>query len=168
MDNRVNTLLRTCLLIILSVLTVNSHRNPLVSTCPGEGPRYGDYKCIHDRTHRVCAQLVDDASSCNELSWNEDGRSFWDITRQQRWNWKERVCNAPNPGDSWCICMWATANLIRVVGCDNVHINCAATDVNYVMGSFNDGGWNLREAKACLERKCVRQSDGRYVNAPQS
>merc|ERR1739849_34760 len=98
-------LLRTCLLISLSVLTVNSHRNPLVSTCPGEGPRYGDYKCIHDRTHRVCAQLVDDASSCNELSWNEDGRSFWDITRQQRWNWKERVCNAPNPGDSWCICI---------------------------------------------------------------
>ena len=86
--------------------------NYLINT---EGPRYGDYKCIHDRTHRVCAQLVDDASSCNELSWNEDGRSFWDITRQQRWNWKERVCNAPNPGDSWCICMWATANLIRVV-----------------------------------------------------
>ena len=54
------------------------------------------------------------------------------------------------------------------VGCDNVHINCAATDVNYVMGSYNDGGWNLREAKECLQRKCVRQSDGRYVNAPQS
>ena len=129
------------------------HRNPLISTCPGEGmlsmictfqwnltlsqsfkqtqkiestlqnliflifegPRYGDYKCIHDRTHRVCAKLVDNSDSCNELAWNSNGRSFWDITGQQRWNWKDRICNRPNPGDSWCICMWATANLIREV-----------------------------------------------------
>ena len=40
MGNRADILFRTCLLISLSVLTVNSHRNPLVSTCPGEG------KCI--------------------------------------------------------------------------------------------------------------------------
>ena len=53
------------------------------------------------------------------------------------------------------------------MGCDNVHINCAATDVHYVMNSWYDGGWNLREAKACLERKCIRQSDGRYINADQ-
>merc|ERR1712135_166927 len=80
------------------------HRNPLISTCPGEGPRYGDYKCIHDRTHRVCAKLVDNSDSCNELAWNSNGRSFWDITGQQRWNWKDRICNRPNPGDSWCVC----------------------------------------------------------------
>ena len=49
------------------------------------------------------------------MSWNENGQSFWDITNQQRWNWKDRICAAPNPGDSWCICMWATANLIRSV-----------------------------------------------------
>jgi hypothetical protein len=27
-----------------------------IDVCPGEGPRYGDYKCNHDGTHRVCAQ----------------------------------------------------------------------------------------------------------------
>ena len=79
------------------------------------GPRYGDYKCIHDRTHRVCAKLVDNSQTCNELSWNENGASFWDITGQQQWNWKDRICGTPNPGDSWCICMWATANLIKEV-----------------------------------------------------
>merc|ERR1711997_670700 len=153
------------IILLANPKTIDCHRNPLISVCPGEGPRYGDYKCIHDRTHRVCAKLVDNPTSCNELSWNENGQSFWDITGQQRWNWKDRICATPNPGDSWCICMWATANLIRSVGCDNVHIHCAATDVNHVLNSWSDGGWNLQEAKSCLQRKCVQQADGRYINA---
>ena len=54
------------------------------------------------------------------------------------------------------------------VGCDNVHINCPATDVSHVMSSYNDGGWNLKEAKDCLQRKCILQNDGNYVNAGSS
>ena len=33
------------------------------------------------------------------------------------------------------------------------------------MSSYNDGGWNLKEAKDCLQRKCILQNDGNYVNA---
>ena len=33
-----------------------------VEVCPGEGARYGDFKCNHDGTHRVCAQLIDNTS----------------------------------------------------------------------------------------------------------
>ena len=29
--------------------------------------RYGDHKCDHDRTHRVCAQLVEDVNTCQEV-----------------------------------------------------------------------------------------------------
>jgi len=29
--------------------------------------RYGDHKCDHDRTHRVCAQLVEDVDTCQEV-----------------------------------------------------------------------------------------------------
>ena len=58
--------------------------------------------------------------------------------------------------------MWATARMISQVGCANVHINCAATDVDFVLSSWYDGGWNLSESKECLRRKCVRQSDGSY------
>jgi len=152
-------------LFVVVIPSINCHQNSKISVCPGEGPRYGDFKCIHDRTHRVCAKLVDNPTSCSELSWNGNGASFWDITGQQRWNWKDKICSAPNPGDSWCICMWATANLIKEVGCDNVHINCPATDVSHVMSSYNDGGWNLKEAKDCLQRKCILQNDGNYVNA---
>jgi len=136
-----------------------------IGICPGEGPRYGDYKCTHDKTHRVCAKLVDNPTSCQELSWNENGGSFWEITGQQKWNWKDSICNEPNPGDSWCICMWATANLIKNVGCDNVHIHCEATDVDYVLKSYTDGGVDLQVAKSCLKQKCVKQSDGGYINA---
>ena len=78
------------------------------------GSRYGDYKCIHDRTHRVCAKLVDNKDTCQEVTWPRVG-SFWDITGQQRWNWKQRICEGRNPGDSWCICMWASANLVAEV-----------------------------------------------------
>ena len=36
------------------------------------------------------------------------------------------------------------------------------------MSSYNDGGWNLKEAKDCLQRKCILQNDGNYVNAGSS
>ena len=132
------------LVLTLLMPQINGHRNPLISTCPGEGmyflisnieskisistiksagPRYGDFKCIHDRTHRVCAKLVDNPTSCNELSWNDNGASFWDITGQQRWNWKDTICRPPNPGDSWCICMWATASLIKAVSYKAGYVN---------------------------------------------
>merc|ERR1711935_106345 len=162
--------LRNLSVVLAFILgSVECHVNPLISQCPGEGARYGDFKCIHDKTDRVCAKLVDnDSGKCTELSWNEDGRSFWEITNQERWNWKERICTAPNPGDSWCISLWATANLIQEVGCDYVHIHCESTDVGYVMSSYKDGGWGFHEAQSCLESKCRRQSDGRYVNADEA
>merc|ERR1719384_1727920 len=102
--------------LVVSLMSgpVTSHWNPLISACPGEGPRYGDHKCIHDRTHRVCAKLVEDSQSCEEVRWA--GRSFWDITGQA----------------SWCSCMWAAANLVAEVGCQAMELDCAATDVDYV------------------------------------
>ena len=95
-----------------------------VEACPGEGDRYGDFKCNHDQTHRVCAKLVDETTSL-PLKWGE--KDFWGITNQSAW--VDKIVGAPNPGDSWCICMWATARLIEKVGCENVHIRCEATDV---------------------------------------
>merc|ERR1711871_312734 len=50
--------------------------------------------------------------------------------------------------------MWATASLIKSVGCDNVHLTCASTDVSYVMQSYTDGGVDLRPAKECIKKKC--------------
>merc|ERR1712012_517238 len=107
--SKLNMNVKVFIIFSLAVINAECSWNSLILPCPGEG----DFKCNHDRTHRVCAKLVDNETSCKELSWNQDGNSFWDITGQQTWNWKDKVCGAPNPGDSWCICMWATANLIK-------------------------------------------------------
>ena len=64
------------------------------------------------------------------------------------------MTSEPNPGDSWCICMWAFANLIETVGCSNVHIRCESTDVNWVLAHYHDGGYNLSNAHDCLEELC--------------
>ena len=50
-----------------------------VEVCPGEGPRYGDFKCNHDSTHRVCAKLVNSSSDSTPLEWGPAG-DFWSIT----------------------------------------------------------------------------------------
>jgi len=123
-----------------------------VAVCPGEGARYGDHKCNHDQTHRVCAQLLASGTPGGEpLSWGEGG-DFWKITGQKAFQWDEDIRN--NNGDSWCICMWATAHLIQAVGCDNVHLHCEATDVAYVLSKYTDGGTDLAPAKACLQKRC--------------
>ena len=124
-----------------------------IAVCPGEGPRYGDFKCNHDSTHRVCAQLVEGNGSAEPLSWGPAG-DFWEITGQKAFQWNDRIVKGPNPGDSWCICMWATASLIEKVGCDNVHLHCDSTDVDYVLASYHDGGRSLTAAHDCIRQKC--------------
>lgn len=123
-----------------------------IEVCPGEGARYGDHKCNHDPTHRVCAQLLDAGGA--PLSWGEG--NFWQITGQEAFQWDAEI--KENGGDSWCICMWATAELIASAGCDNVHLSCDATDVSYVLAHYADGGVDLAPAKACLQQKCPQAS----------
>jgi hypothetical protein len=60
-----------------------------IAVCPGEGPRYGDFKCNHDGTHRVCAQLVETGSS-TPLSWGPAG-DFWEITGQKAFQWNGEI-----------------------------------------------------------------------------
>lgn len=121
-----------------------------IAVCPGEGPRYGDFKCNHDKTHRCCAKLLDDQGK--PLKWGSG--DFWEITGQKDWQWDDKIRGEPNPGDSWCICMWATADLVKSVGCENVHIRCDATDVRFMLSSYNDGGRDLSVAHDCLRYKC--------------
>jgi len=123
-----------------------------VAVCPGESNRYGDHKCNHDGTHRVCARLLD--SDGKPASWGPKG-DFWKITGQKAWQWDDQI--RANNGDSWCICMWATARLINAAGCDNVHLHCDATDLPFVYKSYRDSDVDLTPAKECLQKKCPEQ-----------
>ena len=132
---------------VLALSVVQTHG---IEVCPGEGPRYGDFKCNHDGTHRVCAKLKDPKG--NKVIWGD--ADFWHLTGQSDWS-SAVGSDASNPGGDWCICMWATASLISKVGCDNVHIDCGATDVTYVMSKYSDGGVDLAPAKDCITKKCM-------------
>mmetsp|Transcript_38299 Transcript_38299/g.90019 ORF Transcript_38299/g.90019 Transcript_38299/m.90019 type:complete len:180 (-) Transcript_38299:142-681(-) len=126
-----------------------------VEVCPGEGPRYGDHKCNHDGTHRVCAKLLD--GDGKPLVWGQG--DFWEITNQKRFQW-DSVIRA-NGGDSWCICMWAFARMIETVGCSNVHLRCNATDLDFVLASYRDRGvtgrvHDLKDSHSCMREKCAK------------
>ena len=171
-----------------------------IAPCPGY-TQSGDYKCDHDSTHRVCAQLVKSSHDDTPLEWGS--KSFWEITDQKSFEWNDDIVGQPNPGEcvyclpiprascpargqpcsvvraalepivvrysllnslararlptprsSWCICMWATAELIEKVGCHNVHLRCESTDIEYVLSQYNDQGQKLDAAHSCLREKC--------------
>merc|ERR1712146_293732 len=150
--------MRRSLLCVALVLAVSSV--VAINTCPGEGARYGDFKCNHDPTHRVCAKLKD--SSGAKVMWGD--KDFWQLTGQPDWS-DQVVTAAANPGGDWCICMWATASLIKQVGCSAVHIDCAATDTGYMMQKYTDSGEDLTSAKQCLNTKCGTAIPGGNANA---
>lgn len=133
---------------VLLLLKVSAAFAGDLAVCPGESARYGDHKCNHDETHRVCATLLGKDST--PLNWGSG--DFWEITGQKAFQWDDQI--RANHGDSWCICMWATARLISSAGCDNVHLDCSATDVDYVLKSYQDGGIDLKPAQDCLKAKC--------------
>jgi len=143
---------------------------------PCHGDDRGDFRCNWDYTHRVCARLVKNTLSqpggkCEKLKWGSE--DFWTITRQQAFEWSKMICSTkkrsggskPAGGEKWCICMWATERLIGKVGCDNVHLDCAATDVNWVLNRYQDRDFlgqdydGLKKAKCCLVKKCPQ-----YIN----
>lgn len=135
-----------------------------VSVCHGENARPGGHKCSHDSTHRVCARLLNEIGA--PMNWGNG--DFWQITGQTAFQWDDQI--RANDGDSWCIDMWATARLINGAGCDNVHLDCNATDVNYVVRSYSDGGVDLSPARECLEQKChaaaIQQLNAEEVPRP--
>merc|ERR1712178_673585 len=148
-ETTTNIMASRCVLYACLLLLTYSIVEAAINKCPGEGLRYGDYKCNHDGTHRVCARLK--SASGSKMMWG-DG-DFWQITGQPDWS-SQVGSDKRNPGGDWCICMWATARLISQVGCENVHIDCSATDISYVMSKYTDGGTDLAPAKQCLQKKC--------------
>ena len=95
------------------------------------------------------------ASSIRALGGGACQISMLSFVQLLRGHWDARVLG---PGVVPGICMWATARLIETVGCENVHLDCAATDVAYVEKQYLDGGVDLAPAKKCLQEKCPAQS----------
>ena len=130
-----------------------------VGTCPGD--TRSPYTCDQDSTHRVCATLMESCSGGGtKKQWGS--QDFWALTNQEAFDWSSDICAAPNPGDSWCICMWATEELIEQVGCDSINLTCEGTDVCYVLQSYTDAGMtgnkDLSGAHDCITSKCPTEA----------
>ena len=129
-----------------------------VDTCSGD--TRSPYTCDQDSTHRVCATLMESCSPSTKMQWGS--QDFWALTDQAAFDWSADICAEPNPGDSWCICMWATEELIERVGCDSINLTCEGTDVCYVLKSYTDAGMtgtkDLTVAHDCITSKCPAEA----------
>eukprot|EP00928_Gymnodinium_smaydae_P079045 TRINITY_DN63065_c0_g1_i1.p1 TRINITY_DN63065_c0_g1~~TRINITY_DN63065_c0_g1_i1.p1 ORF type:complete len:262 (+),score=4.54 TRINITY_DN63065_c0_g1_i1:37-822(+) len=147
-------------------LSLMSLQTSALDPCAGD-TQFGT--CDQDETHRVCAQLLDKRTG-EPLVWERaTGKNFWQITGQTAVQWDADIRAAG--GTHWCICMWATDELIDAVHCDNVHIDCPATDVQYVLNHYetkkddikgydkegNAIKRSLQHADACLRQRCLGQ-----------
>jgi hypothetical protein len=166
------------LLVLLSLVLASAHGD--LTACPGEG-RWGDHTCDHDSRYRVCAQLLDEyLPGGTPLQWGGSdfydivGSDFWAITGITSPNWEDDI--VANDGDSRCIDMWATAFMVRDLGCENVHIRCDATDVSYLMTAYSLGSSSIptevwEGARSCLVDKCVEEgafeSPGAHDRRPE-
>eukprot|EP00747_Dinoflagellata_sp_TGD_P171117 gnl/TRDRNA2_/TRDRNA2_204386_c0_seq1.p1 gnl/TRDRNA2_/TRDRNA2_204386_c0~~gnl/TRDRNA2_/TRDRNA2_204386_c0_seq1.p1 ORF type:complete len:264 (-),score=40.06 gnl/TRDRNA2_/TRDRNA2_204386_c0_seq1:158-949(-) len=171
------------LLMLVMLMSVVSSATSIY-VCPGESVRYGNRKCNHDPTHRVCAKLFNRTGQ--PLMWGNG--NFWTITEGKMFRWLQSSCGPRSAeaylgqpslrdtetdiaaelttgwddqirgrwpsGTDWCVCMRAIAKLVVIVGCKNVHIDCGATDITHVMREYEDGGVDLAPAKKCLKKKC--------------
>ena len=136
-------------------LALLSRASASVSVCKGD--TRSPYTCDQDPTHRVCATLMDDSTSpASKVLWGT--QDFWQLTNQVAFDWSEDITAEPNPGTGWCICMWATEELIEKVGCDSINLTCEGTDVCYVLQSYTDAGMtgtkDLTTAHDCIKSKC--------------
>ena len=141
-------------LLILLVLCISINLiNCQVSMKKCGGDTRGDGKCNHDPTHRVCARIGDPDTT------------FWGFTHQQSWcgtayPWDDPTnIRCPQDNPTWCICKWATQRWIEGEKCENVEIDCEATDVCDLKTSYSDFKVKLDDAKNCIKSKCPTQWD---------
>jgi len=119
-----------------------------ISICPGETRR--DRKCVLSPTHRVCAKIGLPDSSF----WRFTGQTSWCNTIGYYGGEFGHLPRCPSETPTWCICKWALARWIEGEGCDNIDIECGATDICNLKASYKDYNVELSDAHKCVEQKC--------------
>lgn len=86
----------------------------------------------------LCAKLIDEQTGEKQLWGDED---FWEITGQSHTGKLmsvQDIKGEPNPGSHWCVDHWEIEGVVHKVGCKNIHLHCAATDMCKVLSDFRD------------------------------
>eukprot|EP00746_Dinoflagellata_sp_MGD_P166497 gnl/MRDRNA2_/MRDRNA2_96416_c0_seq1.p1 gnl/MRDRNA2_/MRDRNA2_96416_c0~~gnl/MRDRNA2_/MRDRNA2_96416_c0_seq1.p1 ORF type:complete len:629 (+),score=94.68 gnl/MRDRNA2_/MRDRNA2_96416_c0_seq1:150-2036(+) len=134
--------------------------------CPGDP----NSQCNYDNDHRICAQLLDKEGK--PLNWGTQGNIQKLVP-----NLDSHISSGMEDA-SKCINISTTAKIIKQVGCENVHINCDATDLSYVTArnwwAYLWRGHSLAPAVNCLQKICsleaprAAQGPAEAVLAPQN
>jgi len=132
-----------------------------LEVCPGSNRQ----QCNENNVHRVCLKLLSTnrAGVKHPTIWGIDTstpegtmKDYWHITGKNSFRaewWKQM---ADRDGDSRCVGVDSTAQLVKSVGCDAITIRCAATDLNYVFitDTPRTEGVDLKPLKACVKQQC--------------
>jgi phytoene synthase len=126
--------------------------------CPGDQ----NSKCNYDNDHRICAQLLDKEGK--PLNWGTGGN-----IQNVMPNVDSHITSGMGDA-SKCINISTTAKIIKQVGCENVHINCDATDVRYVTArnwwAYIWRGHSLAPAVNCLQKICSLEAQQAKGESP--
>lgn len=131
--------------------TSDGHVRNALQICKGD--TRGTRTCNQDSTHRVCAVIGDGQTSF----WKFTGQTSWCGTKGNYGGPHGHETRCPKSNPTWCICKWALAKWIQGEGCNNVDLDCAATDVCDLKKSYTDYSVDLKVAHDCVSKKCASQ-----------
>merc|ERR1719440_54332 len=86
---------------------------------------------------------------------NEDGLDWWEWSTQPKGKkaWMKGILNTG--GHRWCTCALCTSEAVDRFGCDNLDIQCNATDVAFIRYRVeHDKHMVLSSGWECLKKKC--------------
>ena len=93
-------------------------------------------------SHHVCLDINTNPNFCTST-----GQDNW-CSQKSQCHDSEKMCDKKD----WCVCQWAFSSAVDKIGCDNLKVNCDATNIN-VYNDFRDNP-NYKSALDCLRKKC--------------
>ena len=124
-----------------------------------ENCSYGNTAVTGYARDGMCNNYNSDTGShhvCMDISRRFKNSNFCQITKQPNWcneksnchNSNYRNCNKKN----WCVCEWAFSDVVDKIGCENVSVNCEATNLKTIYNFKNNPKY--KQALDCLKHKC--------------
>ena len=88
------------------------------------------------------------------------GKNFCEMTGQPNWCAEESQCHDSSGKCSkknWCVCQWAYDKALSSVSCDEIEIDCDATNMK-ALEAYQKEPIKYEKALRCLLRKCPQKS----------
>ena len=132
-------------------------RGTALKPCSKKGMALTGYKrdghCSYDGgdagSHHICLDI-------NAMR----GKNFCEMTGQPNWCAEESQCHDSSGKCSkknWCVCQWAYDKALSSVSCDEIEIDCDATNMK-ALEAYQKEPIKYEKALRCLLRKCPQKS----------